>query len=138
MEKVDTALQQAEDNIIRLNFTWTLVHKWYPADSQVQKIVWYAYKLGGMDFVYVLECENGTYRLNSKWDNGHAWGICQINDRYHKNIPSDYTTNWVVAVEYCYKKWKAWTPFYWPSRVSKATKWMRCSDYVKDRFILES
>ena len=90
-----------------------------------------------MDFVYVFECENWSYRLDSEWDHWHAHGLCQINDRFHNDIPADYETNWVVAVEYCYNKWKQGTPFYWPSRVSKATKGMRCSDYVKDRFILE-
>lgn len=134
-EEIEQVMEQAEDNIIRLNYTWTLVHKWYPADSQAQKIVQYAYKLGWMDFVYVFECENWTYDMKRLGDNNHAHWICQMNDRFHKDIPSDFTTNWVVAVEYCYKKWKAWTPFYWPSRIMK--NWQKCSDYVKSRFILE-
>ena len=135
IEKVNEAIDEADKNVIQLNYTGTLTHKGYPKDSIVQNIVWYAYKLGGMDFVYVLECENGIYDLKRNGDNGHAWGICQINDRFHKDIPTDYKTNWVVAVEYCYKKRKWGTPFYWPSRI---IKWVRCSTYVKDRFILES
>lgn len=70
----------------------------------VQNIVNYAYKLGGMDFVVVLECENGLYDLSRLGDHGHAHGLCQINDRWH-SIPADYKTSWVVAVEYCYEKW---------------------------------
>lgn len=108
-----------------------IVHEWYPKDSIVQNIVNYAWKLWGWDFVAVLECENWTYQLDSLWDGWHAHGACQINDRFHKDIPSDYTTNWVVAVEYCYQKWKAWTPFYWPWRM---IKWVRCSEYVRSRF----
>lgn len=81
-----------------------ITHKGFPSDSNVQNIVRYAYQLGGWDFVAVLECENGSYRLDSVGDSGHAHGLCQMNDRYHKDIPADYTTNWVVAVEYCYKK----------------------------------
>jgi hypothetical protein len=81
----------------------------------------------------VLECENGTYKLNSIWDSWHAHGLCQANDRYHKDIPADYTTNWVVAVEYCYEKWKQWVPFYWPWRIIKGTR-TKCYEYVKKRF----
>ena len=54
----------------------------------------------------VLECENGSYRLDSVGDSGHAHGLCQMTDRYHKAIPADYTTHRVVAVEYCYQKRK--------------------------------
>lgn len=100
----------------------------------MQNIVNYAYKLGGMDFVYVLECENGSYRLDSVGDHGHAHWLCQMNDRYHKDIPADYTTNRVRAVEYCYSKWKQWVAFYWPSRIVKGQK---CYNYVKSRFIFE-
>ena len=107
-----------------------IVHNWYSQDSIVQKIVNYAWKLWGWDFVAVLECE-ASYGLNQLWDGWHAHGICQINDRYHKDIPAEYTTNWVVAVEYCYQKRSSWTKFYWPGRM---IKWVRCSEYVKDRF----
>lgn len=111
-----------------------LRHTWFPVGSNVQNIINYAYKLGGMDFVYVLECENWSYRLDSVGDSWHAHWLCQMNDRYHKDIPSDYTTNWVVAVEYCYQKWKGGTKFYWPSRKIKG---QTCSNYVKNRFIFE-
>lgn len=108
-----------------------IVHNWYSHDSIVQNIVNYAWKLWGWDFVAVLECENWQYKLDAVWDWGHAYSLCQVNDRYHKDIPSEFTTNWVVAVEYCYQKRKGWTVFYWPSR---KIKWVRCSEYVKDRF----
>ena len=113
-----------------------ITHTWYPEDSLAQNVVRYAYELWGMDFVYVFECENGTYDMHRLWDNNHAHWLCQINDRFHKDIPANYEEDYKVAVEYCYKKWKEWTPFYWPSRRSKSTKWMKCSDYVKPRFIL--
>lgn len=114
-----------------------ITHTWYPENSLAQNVVRYAYELWGLDFVYVFECENGTYDMHRVWDNGHAHGLCQINDRFHKDIPAEYETDYKVAVEYCYEKWKQWTPFYWPSRVSKATKWMRCSKFVENRFILD-
>lgn len=108
-----------------------VIHEWYPKDSIVQNIVNYAYKLWGYDFMAVLECENGTYNLKARWDNWHAYSLCQVNDLYHKDIPSDFTTNWVVAVEYCYQKWSQWVAFYWPSRMVKGQK---CYEYVRDRF----
>lgn len=99
----------------------------------MQDIVTYAYRLGGYDFMAVLECENGTYDLTRKGDNWHAHGLCQINDLYHKDIPADYETNWVVAVEYCYQKRKENVPFYGPTRPIKGTN-TPCYEYVKDRF----
>lgn len=129
-EMIEEAMNEAENRA-----TKKITHKWFPSDSYVQDIVNYAYQLGWMDFVYVLECENWSYRLDSKGDGGHAHWLCQMNDRYHKDIPSDYTTNWKVAVEYCYSKWKNGTAFYWPSRIIKGKK---CYQYVSDRFILES
>ena len=106
-------------------------HSGYPSDSVVQDIVTYAYKLWWYDFLAVLECENGSYDLKAVWDWGHSFSLCQVNNLYHKDIPSDFTTNWVVAVEYCYQKWKNHTVFYWPNRIIKGQK---CYDYVRDRF----
>lgn len=84
-----------------------------------------------MEFVAMLECENWTFQLDRVWDSWHAFGICQMNDRFHKDIPSDYLTNWQRQVEYCYEKWKWGTKFYWPSRLIKGKK---CSEYVKTRY----
>lgn len=111
--------------------TVPIVHKWFNTNDVKQKMTQYAYKLWWMDFVTMIECENWNWSLTAKGDGWHAHGLCQMNDRYHKDIPADYSTNWVVAVEYCYQKWKWGTKFYWPSR---KIKWQRCSNYVLDRF----
>ena len=109
-----------------------VIHEWYSKDSIVQNIVNYAWKLWGYDFLAVLECENGKYDVFARWDSGNAYGLCQMNKLYHKDIPQDYFNGvWQVQVEYCYQKWKSWTKFYWPSRKIKG---VRCSEYVKDRF----
>ena len=100
-------MDEAENNLIKLNYTGTLIHKWFKRDDIKQKYVQYAYKLWGMDFVYMIECENGNRNLNAVGDNGRAFWLCQMNTRYHK-LPADYKTNWVVQVEYCYNKWKSW------------------------------
>lgn len=132
-EMVYQAMDQAEESIIRINYDGKLVHKWFKADDEKQKMVAYAYKLWWIDFVKLIECENWNWNINAVWDNGHAFWLCQMNDLYHK-LPAEYKTNRVVQVEYCYKKWKSWTKFYWPSRIVKG---QTCANYVKDRFTLE-
>lgn len=133
-DKETTVSTVVDEDLREENFkSGSIIHKGWPLDSNVQNIVNYAYKLWGMDFVTVLECENGWYNLKAKWDYGHAHSLCQANDRYHKDIPANFTTDWVVAVEYCYKKRKRWTKFYGPWRL---VKWVKCRDYVKSRFTL--
>lgn len=63
----------------------------------------------------------------------YAYGLCQLNERYQKDIlnNTDYKTNRARQVEECYTKFKNWTPFYWRDRKIKGKK---CSDYVKYRF----
>ena len=133
IEKVDNAIKQAENNIIKLNYEWTLVHKGFKKDDPKQKMVQYAYKLWGMDFVKLIECENGNRNINAIWDSWKAFWLCQMNTNYHK-LPAEYKTSWVVQIEYCYKKRKSWTKYYWPNRIIKGQK---CSSYVSDRFYLE-
>ena len=119
-------------------FTGSIRHTWYPEDSLAQRVVSYAYELGGLDFVLVFECENWTYDMNRLGDHGHAHGLCQINDHFHKNIPAEYFTDWKFAVEYCYQKWKSGTPFYGPTTRRTSTKWMMCKDYVLNRFVINA
>lgn len=131
---VNEAISEADKNVIQLNYTGTLVHKWLKADDPKQKMVAYAYKLWWMDFVKLIECENWNRNIKAIGDSGKAYWLCQMNVNYHK-LPADYKTNRVVQVEYCYKKWKSWTKFYGPQRI---IKWKKCANYVSDRFILES
>lgn len=109
-----------------------VIHEWWSKDSNVQNIVNYAFMLWGYDFLAVLECENWRYDVFARWDNGKAIGLCQMNERFHKDIPQGYYEwIWQVQVEYCYQKWKQWVAFYWPSRM---IKWKKCYEFVKDRF----
>ena len=132
-EMVEEAMNEAENSIIQINYTWTLVHKGFARDDIKQKYVQYAYKLWGMDFVKLIECENGNRNINAIWDSWKAFWLCQMNTNYHK-LPAEYKTSWVVQIEYCYKKRKSWTKYYWPSRI---IKWQKCSSYVSNRFYLE-
>ena len=118
--------------------TWTeyywvkITHDGFDYNDPKQKYVQYAYKLWWFEFVRMIECENGNWDWFAKWDGGDAYWLCQMNKRYHKDIPQEYYDGvWQVQLEYCYQKWKWWTKFYWPSRI---VKWVRCSEYVKDRF----
>lgn len=110
-----------------------IVHKGFSTEDIRQKYVQYAYKLGGMDFVTMIECENGNRNLKAVGDGWHAFGLCQMNTNYHK-LPQWYKDTWQIQIEYCYQKWSTWTKFYWPSR---KIKWQKCSSYVLDRFILQ-
>lgn len=136
------AVEEVEDVLEPLpevkQFTGSIRHTWYPEDSLAQRVVSYAYELGGLDFVLVFECENGTYDMNRLGDHGHAHGLCQINDHFHKNIPAEYFTDWKFAVEYCYQKWKSGTPFYGPTTRRKSTGWKMCKDYVLNRFVINA
>ena len=134
IEEVDKLLNDTENNLMKLNYTWTLIHKWFDRNDLRQKMVAYAYKLWGLDFVKLIECENGNRDIKAIGDIGKAFWLCQMNTNYHK-LPAEYKDNRVVQVEYCYKKWKWWTKYYWPNRKIKGVK---CSTYVSDRFILES
>ena len=131
---VEEAMNEAENSIIQINYTGTLIHKWFKRDDLRQKYVQYAYKLGWMDFVKLIECEAGNWSIFTKGDSWHAWGLCQLNDNYHK-VSEEYKNTWQVQIETCYKKRKGWTIFYGPNRIIKGQK---CSSYVADRFILES
>ena len=108
-------------------------HTGYAPDDERQKMVQYAYKLGGMDFVTLLECESwfNPYAIGDSW---RSHWLCQINTRWHK-LPAEYKTSWQTQVEYCYQKWKWWTKFYWTQR---KVHWVKCSTYVKNRFIINS
>ena len=130
IEAVNDAIATAD---LQLNYTGTLVHKWFKKEDEKQKMVQYAYKLWGLDFVKLIECENGNWNIKAIWDSGKAFWLCQMNTNYHK-LPDWYKDTWQVQVEYCYKKWKWGTKYYWPNRIIKGQK---CSSYVSDRFYLE-
>lgn len=133
---VEDAMNEAErmvENDININYTGDIIHKGFKEDDEKQKMVKYAYKLGWLDFVKLIECENGNWNIKAVGDSGKAFGLCQMNVNYHK-LPEWYKDNWVVQVEFCYKKRKWGTKFYWPSRIIKGQK---CANYVSNRFVIK-
>ena len=107
-------------------------HSGFSFEDERQRIIQQAYDLGGMEFVLMLECENWNWNPNVVGDRGHAFWLCQMNDRYH-NIPKEYYGNREFQLEYCYKKRSTGTRFYGPQRKIKGTQ---CRDYVRNRFTI--
>ena len=109
-----------------------IVHNWYARSSAIQNYVNYAYNLWWMDFVKLIECENGVWdpkRISKTRDH---W-LCQLNYRYNKSFinSSDFSDPY-KQLDYCYEKYKANPKLrYWPDRKIKGKK---CSDYVDSRF----
>lgn len=112
--------------------TETIHHSGFSSGDRRQLAVQKAYDLWWIEFVTMIECENWNRSPEARWDHGHAFGLCQMNDRYHK-IPEEYFNSREFQLEYCYEKWSGGTRFYWPDRKVKG---MKCEDYVLNRFII--
>lgn len=110
----------------------TIIHKWYAEDSVVQDYVNYAYDLWWLDFVKLIECENWQWKPN-RWSQTKDYGLCQVNIPTHE-VPEWFYDDPYVQLDYCFYLYSHHTPFYWPNRL---IKWMKCKDYVKDRFLIQ-
>ena len=115
--------------------TPTIQHLWFSSDDQRQAIIQKAYSLWWIDFVTMIECENGTWDSKRISKTNDHW-ICQLNYKYNKKfINSDWFKDVYTQLEYCYEKWKI-NPklWYWPNRKING---QLCKDYVLDRFIVK-
>jgi len=109
-----------------------LVHKWYSYGDKMQDYVNYAYHLWWIEFVKLIECENGRWdpkrisKTNDRW-------LCQLNYKYNRKFinSADFADPY-KQLDYCYEKYKINPNLrYWPKRKIEGKK---CSDYVSDRF----
>lgn len=109
-----------------------IVHKWYASDSIVQDYANYAYEIWGMDFVKLIECENGMWDPKRISKTNDHW-LCQLHYSYNKEfINSPDFKDPYKQLDYCYEKYKTNPNLrYWPNRKIKGKK---CSDYVSSRF----
>ena len=109
-----------------------IVHNWYASDSIIQDYINYAYDLWGIDFVKLIECENGR-RDPKRVSETHDHGLCQLHYSYNKEfINSPDFKDPYKQLDYCYEKYKTNPELrYWPDRKINGEK---CSDYVDDRF----
>lgn len=109
-----------------------LVHKWYSYGDKMQDYVNYAYHLWWIEFVKLIECENGR-RDPKRISKTNDRGLCQLNYKYNKKfINSPDFADPYKQLDYCYEKYKINPNLrYWPKRKIEGKK---CSDYVSNRF----
>lgn len=108
-----------------------ITHSGFSPDDPRQRIVAEAYDLWGLDFVSLIECENGLRNPKAVWDGGLSFGLCQLNIRRHGEPLEEERNNRTYQLSICYSKRKWGTKFYWPQRLIWGK---RCWKVVKDRF----
>ena len=109
----------------------TVLHSGFlPSDSR-QEIVVEAYRLWGLDFISMIECENGSRDPTARGDWGKAYGLCQLNIRRHGEPLAPEWEDWENQLSICYSKRKAGTKFYGPQRKIRGKS---CSEVAKKRF----
>lgn len=127
-ENLDEILTGVEKQVVNE----ILVHNWYDYGVTLQDYVNYAYHLWWIEFVKLIECENGRWdpkRISKTNDRG----LCQLNYKFNRRfINSPDFADPYKQLDYCYEKYKI-NPklWYWPNRKVGGKK---CSDYVSDRF----
>ena len=121
-----------EPEVVEPVYQEIIIHNGYASSSAIQNYVNYAYNLWGIDFVKLIECENGVWdpkRVSSTQDHG----LCQLNYKYNKKFinSSDFSDPY-KQLDYCYEKYKINPKLrYGPNRKIRGKK---CTEYVSDRF----
>ena len=108
-------------------------HSGFLSGDYRQEIVQEAYQLGGLDFVSLIECENGQWLTRAVGDYGKSHWLCMLNTRWHKEPLSPDWNDWRKQISICYQKWKWGTKFYGLQRMIWGKK---CSEVVKERFYI--
>ena len=111
--------------------TGRIMHSGFSTDDPRQRMVAEAYDLWGLDFVSLIECENGLRNPKAVWDSGLSFGLCQLNIRRHGEPLEEERNDRTYQLSVCYQKRKTGTKFYWPQRLIWGK---RCWKVVKDRF----
>ena len=111
--------------------TGRIMHSGFSIDDPRQRMVAEAYDLWGLDFVSLIECENGLRNPKAIWDGGMSFWLCQLNIRRHGEPLEEERNDRTYQLSVCYQKRKTGTKFYWPQRLI----WVkRCSEVAKKRF----
>lgn len=108
-------------------------HAGFTSGDYRQKIVQEAYDLWGLDFVSLIECENGQWLTGAVGDYGKSHWLCMLNTRWHKEPLSSDWNDWRNQISVCYRKRKTGTKFYGLQRMIWGKK---CSEVVKERFYI--
>lgn len=138
MDEADKQVEKKSES----NVGKSIKHKGFADGSIVQKYVQYAYDIGWMDLVLLIECENGNWNLYQQstvvkdWKREDSWGLCQVHRPDHKEIVDNplFRSNYKWQLDRCKELMESWTLFFWRDR---EINWQKCSNYVKDRFLIQ-
>lgn len=109
----------------------TVLHSGFLPSDPRQRIVAEAYDIWGLEFVSLIECENGSRDPTARGDWGKAYGLCQLNTRRHKEPLAPEWKDRTYQLSICYQKRRAGTKFYGPQRKIRGKS---CSEVAKKRF----
>lgn len=126
-----TGDDNAESPVVNEENYKEIYHSGFTRDDPRQRMVWEAYDLGGLEFVSLIECENGLRNPKAVWDGGMSFWLCQLNIRRHGEPLEEEWNDRPYQLSVCYSKWKSGTKFYWPQRLIWGK---RCGEVVKERF----
>lgn len=113
--------------------TGRIMHSGFSPDDPRQRMVAEAYDLWGLDFVSLIECENGLRNPKAVWDGGMSFWLCQLNIRRHWEPLEEEWNDRTYQLSICYQKRKWGTKFYWPQRLIWGK---RCWKVAKKRFMV--
>ena len=111
--------------------TGRIMHSGFSPDDPRQRMVAEAYDLWGLDFVSLIECENGLRNPKAIWDGRMSFWLCQLNIRRHGEPLEEERNDRTYQLSVCYQKRKWGTKFYWPQRLIWGKS---CSEAAKKRF----
>ena len=126
-----TGDDNAESPVVNEENYKEIYHSGFTRDDPRQRMVWEAYDLGGLEFVSLIECENGLRNPKAVGDGGMSFWLCQLNIRRHGEPLEEEWNDRPYQLSTCYSKWKWGTKFYWPQRLIWGK---RCSEVAKKRF----
>ena len=113
--------------------TGRIMHSGFSPDDPRQRMVAEAYDLWGLDFVSLIECENGLRNPKAIWDGGKSFWLCQLNIRRHGEPLEEERNDRTYQLSVCYQKRKWGTKFYGSQRPIRGRK---CSEVAKKRFMV--
>lgn len=65
--------------LLRADHQPAVLHSGFLPSDPRQEIVQQAYLMWGIDFLALLECENGNWDTEALWDGGQSHWLCQLN-----------------------------------------------------------
>ena len=113
--------------------TGRIMHSGFSPDDPRQRMVAEAYDLWGLDFVSLIECENGLRNPKAIWDGGKSFWLCQLNIRRHGEPLEEERNDRTYQLSVCYQKRKWGTKFYGSQRPIRGRK---CLEVAKKRFMV--